>query len=901
MAKFCGKCGSPLDEFSGQCPYCNGQVQYEEPKKEAKEAKAPSGKKAKNFLLKLTAVVLSLLIVAGAVVFVLAYFGKINIPIINRINHNEKNVQQEEKTVQTVLEQSTSIKNLTADKYDILINETTDVLFTVKFVGTKDDNVDIILENENGEKIGNMHDDGVNGDVAKDDNIFSIKTKLSSADMRKESYRASYSNTVSNTVKIFFYRELSQEEHNSFYELTNQINSFSTIQEAEEFIKQSPLIESYEVKGNRINYKAKSGMKGVFEVIGGNGLKGSGSYCVPDKGVDYDQAEENLESFMTEYEPNDSVLNGDTIAIRPFRSSGFDYDDFKDAGELLSTFTGGTFDCIDDSSATVERMKSFDDYKFVLIDSHGTLSDEDSEASGVASDNPYMLTGERYSNYSTLNSADWLDGRIVVCGINSSSSGIVAVGSGFFDRYYESGSLNGSVFFLGTCFSMHNDSIAQVLEEKGAEVVYGFDEPVTTTYCNEVLYETVINSMILSASSAKEAFDETCNIYGALDPYNTDDCKYLMYGSEEYVIAVKKEEVASERDVVLVLDVSGSMGGEPLDETKKAATRFIEAVLKENARVAIVVYDSYAEVCSDFSTNEDHLLEIVDDISAGGGTNIDSGLVEAKNMLDESKAKKKIIVLMSDGQPNEGRTGTDLINFAKEIKDDDVYLYTLGFFKNADNKAESQKLMEQLASEGGHYEVSDADDLKFFFGDIADQISGQKYIYVRIACPVDVTVNYNGEVLTSEEDDLNTRTGFGTLTLEDIEDSDDKIKTLRLKAGVDYDIKIEGTGKGKMDYTIGFMDDDGDYSDMRRFKNIAITKNTVVDTSTEYSGETILNVDEDGDGKYDLKYRAGENGRGEIVDYTYIIYIAAAGAAVIILLIMALVISKKIKKKRKVV
>lgn len=48
------------------------------------------------------------------------------------------------------------------------------------------------------------------------------------------------------------------------------------------------------------------------------------------------------------------------------------------------------------------------------------------------------------------------------------------------------------------------------------------------------------------------------------------------------------------------------------------------------------------------------------------------------------------------------------------------------------------------------------------------------------------------------------------MTFEDSEDEtaineDDRIKVLRLKEGTDYDVQIVGTGRGMMDYTIGFM------------------------------------------------------------------------------------------------
>lgn len=383
--------------------------------------------------------------------------------------------------------------------------------------------------------------------------------------------------------------------------------------------------------------------------------------------------------------------------------------------------------------------------------------------------------------------------------------------------------------------------------------------------------------------------------------YNDSDLLKLLGYSNELVFIESERETSDERDIVLVLDVSGSMEGTPLEETKKAATKFINTILKEDASIGIVVYDGSATVLSDFSKNETNLVNIVSGITDQGTTNIDDGLTKANELLEYSNAEKKIIVLMSDGLPNCGREGDDLIAFADSIKDSGTYIYSLGFFENTGgSKSSAQHLMEEIASDGCHYEVADADDLIFFFGDIADQINGQKFIYVRIACPVDVTVSYRGESLSSSDENFNDRTSFGVLSLEDIEDSENKIKTLRLKDGNDYEIKINGTGRGKMDYTIGYMDDNGEYSDMRNFRNIEINRRTVIDTSTKYMNKTTLNVDEDGDGKYDLKFRAGENEYGELVDYTYIVYIVLGIVGAIALLVTFVVIKSKIKNRKKV-
>ncbi len=382
----------------------------------------------------------------------------------------------------------------------------------------------------------------------------------------------------------------------------------------------------------------------------------------------------------------------------------------------------------------------------------------------------------------------------------------------------------------------------------------------------------------------------------------------------EITVTGTRRTTSDERDIVVVLDKSGSMDGEPMDETIEATQKFISTVLEEDASIGVVAYSDQAGVVNDFSMNADVLHTSVDAVSSGGGTNMEDGLATAYEMLRSSNAEKRIIVLMSDGMPNAGKVGEELTQYAEQLRQEDIYIYTLGFFSSLDDgqRAEAQSLLEGIASEGCHYEVDSAENLVFFFHDIADQINGQKYIYIRIACPVDVKVTYNGETLDSDGDSLNTRTDFGTLSFEEPEEGepgdtpdtqeqgteeDNRIKILRLKDGVKYDVQIDGTGKGRMDYTIGFMDDSGEYTDFREFEEIRITEDTKIDTVADSEKDTVLNVDEDGDGRYDLRYRAGINEKGKIVDHTFVIYIAAGAAGVVIILIMVLAV--RMRKKHR--
>lgn len=381
-------------------------------------------------------------------------------------------------------------------------------------------------------------------------------------------------------------------------------------------------------------------------------------------------------------------------------------------------------------------------------------------------------------------------------------------------------------------------------------------------------------------------------------------CEWGDYSSQE-VATTGDGSSLRDRNVVLALDVSGSMEGTPIDETKNASNNFVNTILKENADIGIVTYDDSSEIATGLSNDKYNLQNIISSLGTGGDTNIEAGLRDAAWMLEKTGGKKKIIVLMSDGEPNNGLQGDDLIEYADSIKKEGIRIYTIGFFDSLSDKSSAQYLMEHIASDGCHYEASGADQLVFFFEDMADQINGQKYIYVRIACPVDVSVRYNGEELNSMEKNLNTRTSFGTLTFEDSREDfgegiDDRVKVLRLKDGTDYDVNLTGTGHGIMNYTIGFMDDEGEYSDLRQFKDIKITKKTTIDTVASNTDESMLNIDQDGDGKYDLRLRAQNNSVAEEIPLyvnSWIKYIIIAALILILLDIIAIVLYLRSKRR----
>jgi len=102
--------------------------------------------------------------------------------------------------------------------------------------------------------------------------------------------------------------------------------------------------------------------------------------------------------------------------------------------------------------------------------------------------------------------------------------------------------------------------------------------------------------------------------------------------------------------LALVIDRSGSMAGPKMELTKEAARATAEA-LPNDDQIAVIVFDSAATpvVRLQRAANRQRILGDIARIGASGGTSIMAGLREAVDELLPAHARKKHIILLSDG------------------------------------------------------------------------------------------------------------------------------------------------------------------------------------------------------------------------------------------------------------
>lgn len=169
------------------------------------------------------------------------------------------------------------------------------------------------------------------------------------------------------------------------------------------------------------------------------------------------------------------------------------------------------------------------------------------------------------------------------------------------------------------------------------------------------------------------------------------------------------ETVKRDRNLVFLLDVSGSMNNaNKLPLVKKALT-MLTAQLSENDSVAIVVYAGASGVVLEPTAgNQRFQIEsALNKLSAGGSTNGGQGIELAYRLAQDAFKPNGInrVILATDGDFNVGTVDHEqLIDLIVKQRDKGIALTTLGFGQGNYN----DHLMEQLANKGnGNYAYID--------------------------------------------------------------------------------------------------------------------------------------------------------------------------------------------------
>jgi Ca-activated chloride channel family protein len=193
-------------------------------------------------------------------------------------------------------------------------------------------------------------------------------------------------------------------------------------------------------------------------------------------------------------------------------------------------------------------------------------------------------------------------------------------------------------------------------------------------------------------------------------------------------------------DIVTVLDISSSMLAEDLkpnrlEAAKNVASAFIAG--RPNDNIGLVVFSAESFTQCPLTTDHAVLLNLLGSVKSGiieDGTAIGLGLANAVSRIKDSKAKSKVIILLTDGTNNRG--DIDPITAAELAKTFGIRVYTIGIgtrgrapypfqtaygiqYQNIDVVIDEEPLKQIAGVTGGeYYRATDNNSLKGIYSEI---------------------------------------------------------------------------------------------------------------------------------------------------------------------------------------
>ncbi len=215
----------------------------------------------------------------------------------------------------------------------------------------------------------------------------------------------------------------------------------------------------------------------------------------------------------------------------------------------------------------------------------------------------------------------------------------------------------------------------------------------------------------------------------------------VVEGDGEPIPAAAEKLAAEALQVVLVLDTSGSMKGEPLAAAREAADGFV-ASLPAGVEIAVLGFGSSPALVADFTTDRAAVRAAVDGLEAGGETALYDALAAAAAAFPADDAARRWVVLLSDG--GDTISGATLEEAIVAVLGADVGLYAVQLASPEADFAALDRLA--AAAEGTVVEAGDARALGSIFTAIAADLTNQyRLTYTSAANGLtDLTVTADG-------------------------------------------------------------------------------------------------------------------------------------------------------------
>lgn len=202
-------------------------------------------------------------------------------------------------------------------------------------------------------------------------------------------------------------------------------------------------------------------------------------------------------------------------------------------------------------------------------------------------------------------------------------------------------------------------------------------------------------------------------------------------GSFQVTLSVTAEpDIRSQpTDIVLILDRSRSMTGNPLTSLKKGADKFIDIIdeatdgaadgqIGGGSRIGIVSFSTTATQDTQLITSVQTLKTAVNSLTADGSTNHEDAFVKALALFDPASSNAKVMVMFTDGVTTAGGPPAPV---AEAAKAQGVTIYVIGLLGNG---GIDENALRQWATSPDYVAIAPDDEaLEKLFEDLAHNIA----------------------------------------------------------------------------------------------------------------------------------------------------------------------------------
>jgi Ca-activated chloride channel family protein len=126
----------------------------------------------------------------------------------------------------------------------------------------------------------------------------------------------------------------------------------------------------------------------------------------------------------------------------------------------------------------------------------------------------------------------------------------------------------------------------------------------------------------------------------------------------------------------IVLDASGSMAGNKIEEAQRALNRFLYDLLDKDDEIFVYRFSNYPVLMQEWTRDRRLLSRVLERVAPNGGTAMYDAVSAAVPLAEQGQYRKKALLVISDGNDTSSQIGVRELR--QQIRESEVLVYAIG-------------------------------------------------------------------------------------------------------------------------------------------------------------------------------------------------------------------------------